>query len=276
MPKEHWETNSIRDLRFLGTAGLPPKTEAPHITLLDSFSSPDRMEEARRLFTEAAQTVEPFTITLKTLKYFEHKARGFTLYLDPEMEPTEDGHYPLSVLQERLYNNYRHADWLEFKTPPSKFTPHVSLGKVSTKEELDDIMRRYGENWTPITFEVKEIYLMSKLVHDTVVRFAIPLGAKPSLVREPLFEEHSFPPGNQYSININWIPPYSTEDDVCGVFRSYRPVSAQLIFKNLGSDSSYIKGWGNVIFETKADRDRALLDNSFYLRGKKLEIFPCD
>lgn len=87
------------------------------------------MEEAREIFREVGQTIEPFKITLRTLKYFTHKNRGFTLYLDPEIEPFE-GKNPLHLLQERLYNAYRHADWLEFKTSPSKFTPHVSLGKL--------------------------------------------------------------------------------------------------------------------------------------------------
>lgn len=137
-------------------------------------------------------------------------------------------------------------------------------------------MQKYGLNWKPIAFEVKEIYLMSKLVHDTVVRFAIPLGSNVPADRAPLFKEHPFPPGTQYSININWIPPFSTEAEVCGVFREYHPVSAELVFKTLGSDSTYIKGWGNVVFATRADRDNALLDNSFFLRGKRLEIFPCD
>lgn len=88
------------------------------------------MKEAKAIFEEVAQTVEPFKITLRTLKYFTHKTVGYTLYVDPEIEPNADGKNPLMVLQERLYNNFRNADWLEFKTTPAKFTPHVSLGKV--------------------------------------------------------------------------------------------------------------------------------------------------
>lgn len=136
-------------------------------------------------------------------------------------------------------------------------------------------MDKYGRNWAPITFEVKQLYLMSKLVHDTVVRFAIPLGENVPMNHLPLFKEHPFPPGTQYSININWIPPHTSEAEVCGAFRAYNPVSAQVIFKTLGSDSSYLKGWGNIVFHTKEDRDKALLD-SFYIRGKRLETFPCD
>jgi len=274
MPPDYWGINSIRDLRFLGTAGLPPKTEAPHITLLDSFSSPDRMKEAKKIFTEVAATVKPFAITLSKLKYFTHAKRGFTLYVDPEIEPDENGKNPLQVLQEGLYKNFAHATWLEFKTTPAKFTPHVSLGKVASQEELDEVMRKYGETWVPIRFEVKELYLMSKLVHDTVVRFAIPLGRQTG-ERIPIFAENPFPSEGAYSLNINWIPSGTTESDVVSAFSRFNAISATVIYKNLGSDENYEKGWGNVVLPSKKERDEALLE-SFFIKGKKLEIFPCD
>lgn len=271
MPKEFWDVNGIRDLRFLGTAGLPPKIEAPHITLLDTFSCQDRMKEAYELFKEVAQDIEPFDVTLKELCHFEHGAqKGFTLYLNPEIEKIEGDKTGLDLLYEKLMARCPHFNWLESRP----FSPHVSLGKIKTAEELARVKAEYGSNWQTITFTVREFQIMSKLVHDTVVRYTVPLG-RPRDLLIPHFDPFPFPIDGTYSININWVPRNTTKDQLLKVFEPDGGIRAEVEFKSLGSDASYSKGWGNVVFRNKAERDKAL-SRTYSIQGSNLEIFACD
>jgi len=229
------------------------------------------MKEAVEIFTEVAAEIQPFEVTLKELKHFVHgEKRGHTLYLDPEVTLLEDGTSPLQNLYDKLMARSRHLNWLEGK----KFSPHVSLGKIKSPEELIKVKKEYGENWKTITWTVTEFQVMSKLVHDTVVRYTIPLGVSRD-IRIPHFPSIPFPNDGSYSININWIPRGSLTRDLLQCFSGDGATDAKIEFKSLGCDSSYLKGWGNVTFKTKEQRDKALT-KSYQLRGARLEIFPCD
>jgi len=270
------ETRScIRNLRFAETHGLPPKIEAPHITLLDTFSSPDRMEKAAKKFREVASSIDPFQITLRTLQYFTHGAkRGYTLYVDPEI-PLVNGRNPLLELQRKLHSvcASEKFEMLEFQYPPEKFLPHVSLGKISSESVLTETMKKYSENWEVITCTVTEFSIMSKLVHDTVVRHAIPLGKNPT--KFPVeFQPVPFPKDGTYSLNINWVPPGSTDSELLSVFATCGATQAKTVFKNIDR-IAFTKGWGQVTFPTKNRRDDAL-KRKWSLKGSSLECFPCD
>jgi len=272
LPKSVWHLNDIANLRLTGTDGLPPKTVAPHITLLDSFSSNDRFEKVAVLFKEAVSNIEPFEITIKQFRYFTHSSeRGYTLYLEPEIFYHDKN--PLLELQRLLYEQVNNSglEWLEHKMTPRKFTPHVSLGKVSTKVKLDEVLQKYQPTWETITFRVTEIYILSKLVHDTVIRHVIPLGKFQS--HPPQFDIVPFPNGT-YSVNVNWVPAGSNSDDLRDVFKAYKAVSALVVFKTIDA-KDFTKGWGNVVFSCRNDRDK-VLGNRFFLFSKELEIFPCD
>jgi len=270
-----WDLNNIRNLRFTETQGLPPKTEAPHVTLLDSFSSPDRMAEAARRFREAAAEIEPFEVSLKGLKYFTHgQKRGFTIYVEPEIEHNSLGQNPLNELQRKLYGACVEGNFtmLEDAYRPSKFVPHVSLGKISTREELDQALEKYGKSWQEIKFKVTQFQIMSKLVHDTVVRYVIPLGKVP--ITEIDFDQVPFPTDGTYSINVNWVPPETTDADLLAAFPNTGALKAQVVFKTIDR-KSYTKGWGNVSFPSKKIRDEVLQKN-WSVNRQRLEIFPCD
>jgi len=182
---------------------------------------------------------------------------------------------PLFELQKLLYHSVTKAggEWLEFHTPPEKFLPHISIGKVSSEEKLQQVKSQLSKDWQPIRFTVKEIYLLSKLVHDTTVRYVIPLGGFPES-RETDFKPVPFP-SDSYSININWIPPGATDSDLNEVFaKYYKVLEAKVIFKTI-EQKNYVKGWGNVVFANKAERDEALA-KKWTLFDKPLELFPCD
>jgi len=274
LPRDVWHINDIGQLR-LDTDGLPPKTEAPHITLLDSFSSPDRIVKAATVFREAAAQIEPFEIELKKICYFSHSKRGWTIYAQPDVLLVNNKN-PLKELQRLLYQGVSKSDceWLEFKTTPQKFLPHVSLGKVSSQEKLEQIQTKLSQSWQPIRFRVQEIFLLSKLVHDTTVRYVIPLGGIPEGSPGD-FLPVAFPEGT-YSININWIPPGSSDEDLRDLFaKVYNTVvEAKIIFKTI-EKQNYTKGWGNVVFTNKAHRDNAI-SKKWILHSKPLELFPCD
>jgi 2'-5' RNA ligase len=275
LPKEVWHINDIGQLR-LETDGLPPKTEAPHITLLDSFSSSDRIVTTSEALIAAAAKIEPFEVELSNIKYFSHSAkRGWTLYAEPEVITDWKGKNPLMELQKLMYNGVTNsgAEWLEFKMTPQNFLPHVSLGKIGTEDKLKELREKVAANWQPIRFWVKEIYLLTKLVHDTTVRYCIPLGTGLHMASE--FPPTPFPT-DTYSININWIPSGSTDDDLKSLFqKTYSSViTAQVIVKTI-EQKNFTKGWGNVVFSSKSDRDQALT-RKWTLYSKPLELFPCD
>jgi len=275
LPKSTWDKNNIRDLRFEETHGLPPKIEAPHITRLDSFSSTDRMAEAAKLFRQAAAEVEPFEVSLKELKYFTHgQKRGFTIYLDPEITPLQNGANPLCELQRKLYTKCLEGRFqmLEDKISPSQFTPHVSLGKISSKVDLDKALQTYGTKWEVITFTVTQVQILSKLVHDTVVRHVIPLGKNPTDIAE--FDPVPFPTDGTYSININWVPQGTSNEDLQKCFSELEAVKAEVVFKTIDRQD-YTKGWGHVTFPNREKRDGALRKN-WSINEQRLEVFPCD
>jgi 2'-5' RNA ligase len=274
LPRDVWHINDIGQLR-LDTDGLPPKTEAPHITLLDSFSSPDILVNVSEAMKEVAAQVEPFEIELKKINYFSHSKRGWTLYAEPEVQ-LQNNKNPLKELQNLLYTVVPKSDckYLEFQYSPQKFLPHISLGKVASQDKLEQLKTKLSQTWQPIRFRVTEIYLLTKLVHDTTVRCVIPLGRIPEPSRGD-FLAVPFPEGI-YSINVNWIPAGSTDEDLSNLFgKVYKSVvEAKVIFKTI-EKQSYTKGWGNVVFSNKADRDEAL-GRKWVLYSKTLEVFPCD
>jgi len=51
-------------------------------------------------------------------------------------------------------------------------------------------------------------------------------------------------------------------------------VSAVVVFKTIDA-KDYTKGWGNVVFGSRKERDD-VLGKRFFLFKKELEIFPCD
>jgi len=276
LPKEVWHMNNMGAMRVDETDGLPPKIEAPHISLLDSFSATDRFAQVSTLFQEVAAEIEPFQVRLDTLHSFQHRqSRGYTLYVVPEVEFGHSNEDPLLLLQRKLYTKLKDngVSFLEFKMLPDKYKPHVSLGKVGTKEKLDQMLRHFAKTWQPIVFTVQEICLCSKLVHDTVVRTVVPLG-KHALLGGSLLQIVPFPTGEEYSININWIPAGTTDAELLKVFCSYGGIKAQVVFKTI-EKKSYTKGWGHVTFKSRQDRDNAL-QGRFQIRQSRLEIFPCD
>jgi len=257
----------------LETDGLPPKTEAPHITLLDSFSSKDRIVKEAEILREIAAKLEPIEVELKNIRYFSHAKRGWTLYAEPEVISHNKNAF--KDLQKAFYNGISSsgAEWLEFKMTPQKFLPHVSLGKIGSEDKLTQLQQQMSTTWQPIRFTIKEIYLLSKLVHDTTVREIIPLGNSNSMNAD--FPAVPFPV-DSYSININWIPPRSKDQDLKELFQKEfsSVIEAKVIFKTI-ENQNYTKGWGNVTFSVKEERDQALA-RKWTLFSKPLELFPCD
>lgn len=134
LPPVLWEMNDIRNIRFTGTDGLPPKIEAPHISLLDSFSSTNRFDKEVEMFKNIASLIEPFTVTLNKMSFFTHSAaKGFTLYLEPEGNLNFFFSYQFTIcnlgqvaelmnLQKMVYEYCKnHFKWLEWKIIPGNF-----------------------------------------------------------------------------------------------------------------------------------------------------------
>ncbi|BBM86706.1 2'-5' RNA ligase family protein [Candidatus Uabimicrobium amorphum] len=264
MPSQHWKTNNIHQLRFDLTVGWPPKLEAPHITLLDPIAADDRFEDMRKHLCEALKDFPVFTVKLSKFDFFRHRRRGYTLYLVPEVNPQN----ALRELQSAISTACTNLHFLENKISRG-FNPHVSIAKIADEKTLHNTMEKLQKNWKPIEFQVQEIYIMSKLLHDTVVRHVVPFSANTT----PNFSPIPFSQYGQHSININHVPLGTTKKQLLNTFQQLDALKARVTFKTTGSQKQ--KGWGHVIFPSKEKRDQAL-HHDFYIDENLLEIFPCD
>jgi len=133
---------------------------------LDPFFEPKYFEEAHNEFEKVLVKVQPFTITLKEFGYFSNK-KGNILWIKPESSPPE----ALSNFQQTLQNVYPICnDIRRF----GQYTPHITLGRLNTKQDVQSIIARLQEKFEPITFTTTEIQILSKVgnekyeVRDTV------------------------------------------------------------------------------------------------------------
>jgi endonuclease/exonuclease/phosphatase family metal-dependent hydrolase/2'-5' RNA ligase len=149
----------------------------PHITLLHPFLPYHLFDQAEREIRDALQNFKPFDITLRTFDY-AGKTKNCIMYLKPETNPPDT----ISELQTILQNLYPHCDDVVQRTDSKVYAPIITMGMINTPNEVKKFMKLYQAKWKPVTFTVKEIYLMSRVGDEQYqVRNVIPLGTNSSL-----------------------------------------------------------------------------------------------
>lgn len=124
----------------------------PHVTLVYPFRPKDQFDDIADALGEACKTVAPFEVTLNTFRFFQHGRRGFTMWLAPE--PAE----AVGVLQSALAQVVPDCD--EVQKHKNGFTPHLSVGQVRKREDLDPLMDALQSMWTALTFEANCVHLI--------------------------------------------------------------------------------------------------------------------
>jgi 2'-5' RNA ligase len=127
----------------------------PHVTLVYPFRPKDQFDDLAEAFAEACRTIEPFDVTLNAFQFFQHGRRGFTMWLGPEPKDA------VGVLQEALWKVVPDCD--EVGRHRDGFTPHLSVGQLRRRDELDAVLQDLQADWTPLTFRADRVDLIWRL-----------------------------------------------------------------------------------------------------------------
>lgn len=124
----------------------------PHITLLYPFYPKAQFESVVDQLAVACKGVCAFEISFSTIQYFQHGRSSFTLWLAPEP------HEAVCALQEALWKVMPDCD--DTRKYTDGFTPHLSVGQVCSRQDLDVVLPELQDNWTELTVQAKQVDLI--------------------------------------------------------------------------------------------------------------------
>jgi 2'-5' RNA ligase len=126
----------------------------PHVNLLYPFCPRDQFERQRVIprLAEACRRVSAFDVRLATFRYFTHGARRATIWLDPEPRDA------FVHLQSTLQDTFPQYD--EQSRHREGFTPHLSVGQVTSRRALQELLAALQTSWSPLTFHLDAIALI--------------------------------------------------------------------------------------------------------------------
>ncbi len=124
----------------------------PHINLLYPFCPRETFEEVMPKLAAACREVAAFEVTFATFRYFAHGAKRATVWLDPE--PREALVNLQQTLQDALPDYHEQSRFRE------GFTPHLSVGQVTSRRALQSLLVTLQTNWTPLKFHLDAVALI--------------------------------------------------------------------------------------------------------------------
>jgi 2'-5' RNA ligase len=124
----------------------------PHITMIYPFRPQKQFATVAELFRKECQSIEPFEIQFIRFRFFHHGRQQYTLWLSPE--PAE----PVMALQTTLWQIVPDCD--DTRKFQNGFTPHLSVGQVRGKTQMEHLHEHLQSQWQPLTCMVREISLI--------------------------------------------------------------------------------------------------------------------
>ncbi len=126
----------------------------PHINLLYPFCPRDQFQPEQVIprLEAACRQVPSFDATLATFKYFTHGASRATIWLAPEPRDA------FVRLQATLQDNF--PAYGEQSRHRGGFTPHLSVGQVSSRRALHTLLVTLQTNWMPVKFHLDAVALI--------------------------------------------------------------------------------------------------------------------
>ncbi len=124
----------------------------PHINLLYPFHPKEEFDNLEKVFSNYCKNIEPFEITLKEIHYFAHQHQNFTLWFIPS---------PAGViidLQKELLKLV--PDCNDVNRYEKGFSPHLSIGQIKGKENMEKIKTQLQKSWKPLCFLVDKIHFI--------------------------------------------------------------------------------------------------------------------
>jgi poly(A) polymerase len=132
----------------------------PHINLLYGFIPEEDFPKAQQILKSKLAQFEPFELSLKEFNRFEHH-QSSTIWLEPISEPAGR----LQALQKLLEESFPQCDEQSTRSPMG-FTPHLSVGQLQKNQS-------FHHSFTPLTFQVNELALISRRKEEPFARRAI-------------------------------------------------------------------------------------------------------
>eukprot|EP01006_Ploeotia_vitrea_P046842 TRINITY_DN67067_c1_g1_i1.p1 TRINITY_DN67067_c1_g1~~TRINITY_DN67067_c1_g1_i1.p1 ORF type:complete len:346 (-),score=31.45 TRINITY_DN67067_c1_g1_i1:911-1948(-) len=168
-PKRQWtQFVEIKKQHLLKKIKRPPY---PHITLIAPFVAPNSFELAAKVLRQKLQDVQPFKLSFKKFKMFTNPGNSATLYLEPE----EGRPGALKQLHEACINILPDPDEARYN-----FEPHIGVGFWPDAGKAATDSAKYQSQWTPMDYECREVYFLSRSGADTPWEFkhVIPIGPR--------------------------------------------------------------------------------------------------
>jgi len=157
----------------------------PHVNLLYPFVPREQFDLAVPLLTAACQQVSAFDATLSTFRSFTHASGRSTLWLAPEPQAL------FVQLQEVLHLAF--PDFNDQSRFSGGFTPHLSVGQVASRRELQSLTAMLQAEWQPLPFPIAAVALIWReadgpfqVEHWLSLSQAAPCGGKPLAESQPL------------------------------------------------------------------------------------------
>ena len=176
-PPEFWEPIvAIKKNHMNPRIKRPPY---PHITMLSPFVRPVDFDKAVEDLVEVLKNFEPFDVEINSIKLFDN-GTSFTLYFDPEVVDKERS----GIIREI----YEQVAKVFPEGAEKSFEPHIGIVYTKKAYEAHQLHKKYQENWQPMRFTIKEIYINSRTGQEDpfLVRRVVPLGYRTTT---PFFEE---------------------------------------------------------------------------------------
>lgn len=126
----------------------------PHINLLYPFRPKIEFENLKSRFSSTCAQINAFDLTFKKFKYFNHGRQRYTIWLEPE---------PIDLVKKlQLKILAIVPDCNDVNNHKGGFTPHLSVGQISDKENLTKILDKLQVAWLELRFQLKEIFFISR------------------------------------------------------------------------------------------------------------------
>jgi 2'-5' RNA ligase len=126
----------------------------PHITLLYPFRSEPEFNLLESDFQKICQNLDSFEVQLNSFNYFNHGRQRYTIWLKPTPKK------PIIDLQKLIQSLT--PDCNDVSLFRGGYTPHLSLGQISGKVLLDEVLQILSANWRSLQFIVDKFFFIAR------------------------------------------------------------------------------------------------------------------
>jgi len=252
-PRNTWD--QIQTIRAVHDKSF--KRWMPHINLIYPFVPALNFASVVDQVSKSISSFAPFQINFDELGHFGYKVTS-TMFVRPKTKSNE-----LILLQNSLQNAFPQFNDIS-NLSPQGYTPHLSLGQFNPKD-ITETLKKFQSLWTPFTFTVSEIFLISRNgIDDPFVEFfRVPLSGAPyeELIDRKLldvFKRTEEDKAKEYlcKVFVGNLPFQTTENDLNNWFKQFNLHPVNIVLPKQANGSG--KGIGFVQFSSQQEANAAI------------------